>query len=198
MAYYKDSLSYKIAVAAIIAALYAVLVWILPFISFFIWQVRIADCLLPQALIFGMPAAIGLALGCFAGNLIGGLGIIDYLGGALTNFLAAIIGYYLEKRNTNTGLKRVLITQLIITVQTLLNVFIVGTYLAFIFSMPLELSWLGILIGSLISLNLVGFLIYEALRKTNLFTLESKSANLDSAVQYIKRQFTSKIIKIKC
>jgi uncharacterized membrane protein len=197
MTYYKDSLSAKIAVAAIIAALYAVLVWALPFISFFIWQVRIADCLIPQALILGMPAAIGLALGCFAGNLVGGLGIIDYFGGSLTNFLAAILGYYLEKHNTNTGLKRVLITQLIITVQTLINVFIVGTYLSFIFSMPLELSWLGILIGSLISLNLVGFLIYEALRKTNLFTLESKTANLDTAVQYIKRQFGSKIIKMK-
>ena len=197
MTYYKDSLSYKVAVAAIIAALYAVLVWLLPFISFFIWQIRIADCLIPQAFIFGMPAAIGLAVGCFAGNLVSIYGVIDYFGGAITNFLAAIIGYYLQKRNAYTGFKRILVTQLIIFIQTLFNVFIVGTYLAFLIPVPLELSWLGILIGSLISLNLVGFLIYEALRKTNLFTLESKSANLDNAVQYIKSQFASKIGKIR-
>jgi len=191
MAYYKDSLSYKVAIAAIIAALYTVLVWLLPFISFLVWQVRIADCLIPQALIFGMPAAIGLAIGCFAGNLIGGLGIIDYIGGALTNFLAAIVGYYLEKRNTNKGFKRILITQLIITIQTLFNVFIVGTYLSYLLEMPLVISWLGILIGSLVSLNILGFLIYEALRQTNLFTLENQSANLDVAVQYISRKFAS-------
>ncbi len=186
---YKDRLSYKVAIIAIIGALYAVLVWILPFISFFIWQVRIADALIPQAFIFGIPAAIGLAVGCAIGNFTGGLGPIDYIGGAVTNFLAGFIGYLIEKRNTSKGFVRVLRTQLAIAVQTLLNVFIVGTYLAILFDLPLAIGWLGILIGSLISMHLVGFLIYEGLRQTNLFEVPDQTTVFQNNVDYVKNQF---------
>jgi uncharacterized membrane protein len=189
MSEYQNRISFKIAIAGIIGALYVVLVWLLPFISFFIWQIRIADCLIPQALLFGLPAAIGLAVGCFAGNLIGGLGLIDYFGGAITNFLAGYIGYQIEKRNTSQGIKRILRTQLAIGVQTLLNVFIVGTYLSYLFSMPLLVGWLGILIGSLVAMHLVGFLIYEGLRSTGLFELETRTENLKVSVNYLTRNF---------
>lgn len=192
MSYYQNKLSYQIAIGAIIGALYIVLVWLLPFISFLIWQVRIADCLLPQALLFGLPAAIGLAVGCFAGNLIGGLGLIDYFGGAIANFLAAFIGYQIEKRNNSQGIKRVLRTQLAIGVQTAINVFIVGTYLSLLFEMPLPIGWLGILVGSLIALHLVGFIIYEALRATGIFELEQKTQNLEVSVNFISKNFVSK------
>ena len=184
MSGFKETISYKITIIAIFGALYAVLVWLLPIISFFIWQVRIADCLLPQAFIFGLPAAVGLAIGCFTGNFIGGLGLIDYIGGALTNFLAGYIGYLIEKRNHSQGLKRILRTQLAISIQTSLNVFIVGTYLSFLFEMPLFLSWLGILIGSLVAMHLLGYLIYEAIRKTGLFTIESETPNLQTAINF--------------
>ncbi len=202
MAYYKDRLSYKIAIAAIIAALYATMVWVLAPISFFTWQVRIADCLIPQTFIFGFPCVIGLTLGGFLGNLMSPYPI-DPIVGPLANFLAGFFGYLIEKRNHFKGLKRVLRTQIAITIQTLTNTFVVGTILGIVNTGTADLSvlaiwWIGILIGSLMSMNLLGFLIYEALRKTNLFTLESKSANLDNAVQYIKRQFALKIIKIKC
>lgn len=189
MSEYQNTISFKIAIAGIIGALYVVLVWLLPFISFFVWQIRIADCLIPQALLFGLPAAIGLAVGCFAGNLIGGLGLIDYFGGAITNFLAGYIGYQIEKRNTSQGMKRILRTQLAISVQTLLNVFIVGTYLSYLFSLPLPVGWLGILIGSLVTMHFVGFFIYEGLRTTGLFELETKTENLQVSVNYLTRNF---------
>lgn len=204
MAYYKDRISYKIAVTAIIAALYTTLVLVLAPISFFTWQVRIADCLIPQTFIFGFPCVIGLTIGGFLGNFISMYGPIDLIVGPLANFSAALFGYLIEKRNHSTGFRRVLKTQFAITIQTLTNTFVVGTILGLyqtngIFDLSvLATWWLGLLIGSLIAMNFLGFLIYEALRKTNLFPLESKSANLDTAVQYIKRQFTSKMIKIKC
>lgn len=187
MSAYEERLSYKVAIAAIIGALYAVLVWILPFISFFVWQIRIADALIPQAFLFGLPAAIGLAIGCFAGNLTGGLGPIDYFGGAITNFLAGYVGYLIEKRNNSQGIVRILRTQLAIGVQTAINVFIVGTYLSYLFGMPLELGWLGILIGSLVAMHGVGFVIYEILRKTGLYEVPSETTNLQVAVNYVSR-----------
>jgi len=176
---------------AIFGALYAVLVWILPFISFAIWQVRIADALLPQALIFGLPAAIGVAIGCSIGNFVGGLGPIDYIGGAIANFLAGYIGYLIEKRNQSKGLKRVIRTQLAIAVQTIINVFIVGTYLAVLFEMPFVIGWLGILIGSLIAMHIVGFLIYEALKQTNLFEIEDQTTSFKKIVDFVTRKTRS-------
>ncbi len=203
MAHYTERSSYKIAIFAIIGALYAVLVVIFAPISFYFPQVRIADCLIPQAFLFGMACAGGLAIGCFIGNFAGGLGPVDYFGGPIANFIAAYIGYQIEKRNNSTGFKRILRTQLAITVQTLINVFIVGTYLAIFFPFifaetpflnipPIVVGWITLLIGSLISMNLLGFFIYEALRKTGLYPLASKTDSFQTAMNYITRNFTSK------
>ncbi|MEM4488603.1 MAG: QueT transporter family protein, partial [Desulfurococcaceae archaeon] len=81
----------EISLIAIFATLYAVAVISLAPISFGIWQIRIADMLLPLSIIFGMPCTIGLSLGCLIANIYGGLGIIDILGGTIANFLACHI-----------------------------------------------------------------------------------------------------------
>jgi len=87
------SKSRQVSVTAIFAALYAVGVVLLAPISFGVYQVRVADALLPLSMIFGMPAAAGLSLGCLIANIYGGLGITDIIGGALANFLACSIAY---------------------------------------------------------------------------------------------------------
>ncbi|NVM55861.1 MAG: QueT transporter family protein [Candidatus Helarchaeota archaeon] len=193
MAYSKENLSVKVALAAIFGALYAISLLIFPYIQFYIWQVRYADCLLPLSFILAFPSAVGLAIGCFIGNFFAplpfNLGPVDWFGGAITNFLAAYIGYQVEKRNNYKGLKRAIRTQLSISVQTLFNIFIVGTYLALLLGWPLYIGWLGLLIGSLISMNFLGFLIYEALRKTGLYEAESTTANLKVAMNHITRNF---------
>lgn len=201
MAYYKDKLSYKVAIIAIIGALYAVLVILFLPISFYFPQVRIADCLIPQAFIFGLWGAFGLAIGCFMGNFYGGLLGFDLIGGPIANLLAGYIGYQIEKRNKSKGIKRILRTQFAITIQTLINVFIVGTYLAIFFPFIFEgspflnvplvvVGWLTILIGSLISMNFLGFIIYETLRKTGLFEVETQMGNFDTSVNFITQQFS--------
>ena len=61
----------KLAIVTIFAALYAVGVIFLAPISFGIVQVRLADALLPLSMIFGLPSALGLSLGCIVSNVYG-------------------------------------------------------------------------------------------------------------------------------
>ena len=74
----------QIVLAAVFAALYAVGVVFWP-ISFQVFQVRVADALLPLAMLFGWPAILGLSLGAFVANIFGGLGPVDMIGGTLDN-----------------------------------------------------------------------------------------------------------------
>lgn len=78
--------SKEVALIAVFAGLYAAGVVLLMPISFGVYQVRVADALLPLSIIFGLPSAIGLSLGCLVANVYGGLGIIDVVGGTVANF----------------------------------------------------------------------------------------------------------------
>ncbi|MCK5563015.1 QueT transporter family protein, partial [Candidatus Bathyarchaeota archaeon] len=80
--------SKQVSVFMVFTALYATSVVILAPISFGVYQVRLADSLLPLSMIFGIPSAIGLSLGCIISNVYGGLGIIDIIGGTMANFVA--------------------------------------------------------------------------------------------------------------
>ena len=62
----------KLAVTVIFASLYAVGVIFLAPISFGIYQVRVADALLPLSMIFGIPGALGFGLGALVANFYGG------------------------------------------------------------------------------------------------------------------------------
>ena len=69
--------------AAMIAALYVVLVVVFAPISFGALQVRIAEML--SVLPFFTPAAVpGLFIGCLIGNILGGADILDIIFGSLT------------------------------------------------------------------------------------------------------------------
>ncbi|MEM1586783.1 MAG: QueT transporter family protein [Candidatus Bathyarchaeia archaeon] len=142
------------------AALYAVSVIVLAPISFYVWQVRVADALLPLSMIFGMPCALGLSLGCIIGNIYGGLGSIDIIGGSIANFLACLAAYQVGRRKNSIFMRFLgsLAETIIITV-------IVGGYLSYLFNIPLGLSMLGILVGSLIAINLMGFALEEIIRR---------------------------------
>ena len=85
----------EISLTAISAALYAVLLIILAQISFGPIQLRIADCIIPLAALFGWPWIWGVTLGCFIGNLIGGMMAFGFLNptdiilGSIANLIAA-------------------------------------------------------------------------------------------------------------
>ena len=151
--------SITISIIVIFSALYAVGVIVLAPISFGIYQVRLADALLPLSMIFGIPSAIGFALGAIISNSYGGLGIVDIIGGSIANFIACTLAFYIGRKG-KVG-NRVLGS----IVETIIITIIVGGYLWFIFQVPIEFSIFGILVGSIIAINLLGFPIQEILRR---------------------------------
>ena len=149
----------EIALGSIIAALYAITVILLAPISFFLFQVRIADALIPLSIIFGVPVIWGVTLGNIVANIYGGLGIIDIIGGSLANLVAAYIGWRIGSRNF-------LGSQFIATIaQNLIISSIVGFYLAVLFEVPFEAGFFSVLTGSLISMNIIGYLLILILQK---------------------------------
>jgi uncharacterized integral membrane protein len=50
-------------------------------------------------------------------------------------------------------------------VQNLLVSGIVGSYLAVLFDVPLEVGFLGVLLGSIISMNIMGYVLIFAIKK---------------------------------
>ncbi|MCD6399598.1 QueT transporter family protein, partial [candidate division WOR-3 bacterium] len=78
----------KISRAAIIAALYVALTVLLMPISFYAFQVRVAEALTVLPFIF--PEAVwGLFIGCLIANFFGGLGILDIAVGSTLTLIAA-------------------------------------------------------------------------------------------------------------
>ena len=85
-----------LAIAAVIAALYAALTVVFAPISYGAVQFRIAEALTLLPILF--PQAIpGLAVGCLVANLVGGYGIWDVVFGALATLIAALLTYGLRK-----------------------------------------------------------------------------------------------------
>jgi uncharacterized membrane protein len=153
----------KLAVVAVFASLYTVGVVFLAPISFGVYQVRLADAMLPLSMIFGVPGAVGFSLGCIVSNVYGGLGIIDVVGGAAANLVACTLAWYIGGRGR--GFQRFLGS----IVETGIVTLIVGGYLSLIFQVPVEFGLLGVLVGSTIAINVIGFPIEEVIRRSKIF-----------------------------
>ncbi len=99
--------------AAMIAALYVVLVIAFAPISFGAVQVRIAEML--SVLPFFTPAAVpGLFIGCLIGNIVGGADLLDIIFGSLTTLAAAAAAYRLRSRRYLTPIPAVIFNALVI------------------------------------------------------------------------------------
>ena len=85
-----------LAVGAAIAAVYAVLTYLLAPISYGAVQFRVAEAMTLLPIL--MPEAIpGLFVGCLLANLLGGAGPLDVIFGSLTTLVAAVMTYFLKK-----------------------------------------------------------------------------------------------------
>ena len=69
----------QISLIAIYAALYAVLVNVIPGLSFGVLNLRMADALLGAVPLLGIAGVLGHTLGVFVGNLPSPFGVIDLL-----------------------------------------------------------------------------------------------------------------------
>lgn len=153
--------SRDLSLVAFFAALYAVGVVVLAPISFGIYQVRLADALLPLSMLFGLPCAVGLSLGAVLANAYGGLGVVDVVGGAVANLLACSVAWYVARR------KRFLYRLLGCSLETLVVTLVVGGYLAILFNVPVEYGLVGVFVGSVVAINVVGFSIEEAIHRSH-------------------------------
>ena len=153
------SASKKVALTALFAAAYAIGVTFLAPISFQIFQVRIADALLPLSVLFGPPAIIGLTLGNIVGNISSPFGVIDIVGGTVANFVATSLAWWIGSRK----FKGAWITAIIAEIVTI--TLIVGTYLSFLIQVPIWLSWVGVSIGEAIAVGLGGYLVLRSVSR---------------------------------
>jgi hypothetical protein len=161
----------RIAISGIIGALYATLVIFFWFGSFTIPQVRIADSLMPLAFIFGYAAAVGLSIGCIVGNYygfaVGSTVSFDIVGGAVANFIAAILAYKLHNAFVARNRNGFVWVQIAILVENIVVTVIVGTYMAILvpfggdFLSSASLWYLTLFFGSLISMNCIGYLVWK-------------------------------------
>jgi len=144
-----------LSLAVIFTSLYTILLIILAPISFGPIQLRIADCLLPLAALFGWPVIAGVTVGCFIGNAYFWLGPYDVILGPIANLLAATLIFLLRKRQ----LPACIIGSLPIGI-------IVGSYLWLFFPppdifglrMPIWTAMIiSITISSLIAIAVIGY-----------------------------------------
>ncbi|KXS48629.1 Uncharacterized membrane protein [Halanaerobium congolense] len=119
----------KIARGAAITALYVVITYFLAPISFGPIQFRAAEALTVLPIIF--PEAVpALFLGVMLANVIGGLGMVDIVGGSLVTLLAAYVTYK-NKDNFFAYLSPILF-----------NAFLISIYLHLLFDLP---YWLNVI-----------------------------------------------------
>src|SRR2546426_6489455 len=103
--------SRNLALAAVFGALYAALVVAFAPISNLPIQVRVADALMPLAILFGWPVIIELGIGALAGNFLAdsitgfpsaSIGL-DMVGGSLVNLLAGFLAWKIGQQGWRIG-----------------------------------------------------------------------------------------------
>src|SRR6056297_438134 len=115
--------------AALIAGLYVIITYILSPVSFGPLQFRAAEALTVLPILF--PEAIpALFLGVLLANIIGGLGLVDIVGGSLVTLLAAYVTYK-NRDNIFAYLSPILF-----------NAFLISIYLHILFGLP---YWLNVI-----------------------------------------------------
>jgi len=155
--------SKDIALTAVFAALYAVLVIALAGVSFQLVQVRIADALIPLSIVFGWPAILGVTIGGAVANMASPMPsvITDVTLGAMANLVASIVawkfGLWKTKRSVGEFLGCIAATVVI--------TFVVGTYLAVLTEMELWVWWIGIGAGSVISITILGYALVQIMKR---------------------------------
>lgn len=176
----KSKNAVHMTLTAVFAALYAVGVVFLAPISFQVFQVRLADALLPLSILFGWPVVLGLSLGAFVANFFGGLGPVDMIGGAVANFIATWVAWKIGRRRPVNALAA-------ITSEIVIVTLIVGTYLSFLIGMPLAVGLLGIFLGSAIAIGALGGTLFLALSSSRVTTM-FRSSNLFEQPRQAKDQ----------
>jgi uncharacterized membrane protein len=141
-----------------IAAIYVVLVYVFAFASFGLIQFRIAEVLMILVL-FDKKSIVGLTMGCFIANWLGGAIIIDIIIGPLATLLAGVLMHYTKEK-----------VVLAMVWPAIANGIIIGLILTYGYQFgPLFFTIPSVFIGEAAVMYLVGLPIYYVLRQNKGF-----------------------------
>jgi len=162
-----------LSLTVIFTSLYSIILVTFAPISFGPIQLRIADCLIPLAALFGWPVIGGVTAGCLIGNTYFWLGPQDVVLGPIANLIAATLVFLLRRR----PLLACIVGALPIGV-------IVGSYLWLFFpppdifglSMPVWGAMIiSITISSLVAMAVIGYALLKVLSRRSI--IEPLKAN---------------------
>ena len=141
-----------------IAAIYVVLVYVFQFASFGLIQFRIAEVLMILVL-FDKKSVIGLTIGCFFANLLGGAILLDVIFGTLATTIAAILMIITKKWIWISFL-----------MPAIINGLIVGLLLTYAYDLGmLYITIPSVFIGEFLVLFVIGLPLYRALKDNSHF-----------------------------
>lgn len=143
---------------AMIASIYVVLVYVFNFASFGLIQFRVAEVLMIFVL-FDKKFIVGVTLGCFVANWIGGALWFDIIFGSLATMISGILMVLLKKY--------IIISFLM---PAIINGLIVGFYLTYGYLLgPLYFSIPSVFIGEFAVMFILGLPLYHALKRNQGF-----------------------------
>lgn len=141
--------------AAIIAALYTVLVFIFQLSSFGPVQFRIAEAL--TILPYFTPAAIpGVTIGCFLSAVFAGADVLDMVFGSLATLVAALLSYSLRRYKYLVPIPPIVVNALVI--PWVLKA-------AYGEAQPIPLMMLSVGAGQLLAAGVLGMILLFALER---------------------------------
>ncbi|HHT89207.1 MAG TPA: QueT transporter family protein [Clostridiales bacterium] len=141
--------------AAIIAAIYVVLVFVFQYSSFGPIQFRIAEAL--TVLPYFTPAAIpGVTIGCLLSNLLFRADILDVVFGTAATLIAAYLSYQLRENKFLVPVPPILVNAIIIP-WVLKH--------AYFEADPIPLMMLTVGVGQLVSAGILGMILLFSLEK---------------------------------
>jgi uncharacterized membrane protein len=151
--------SKNLALIAMYAAVYAVLVVVLGGFSYGPIQIRIADSMVAAVPLLGIAGVLGHTLGVFIANIFSTAGLIDLLN-TIPSFAMAFVVYYTFKKTKND--------YTVIATCTAYSIVIgatVGWMLSYLYSLPLLLTITYIIVGNIIASVLIGWPLFKVLKK---------------------------------
>jgi len=147
----------KIAVTALIAAVYAVLTISLGFMSYSNIQFRVAEIMILLAFV-DKDYIPGLTLGCFLANILGVYGIPDTIFGTLATFISACLVYQTGKQMGKSTMSLIIASLW----PALVNALIIGWMLNKFVGLPLILSMAQVGIGEFVVITIAGIPLLKA------------------------------------
>lgn len=146
----------KLTLSAVVIAIYVVIMYFTQSFAFGAYQIRIATAL--YSLSYLLPfLVVPLGLSNFLGNMLGGLGMVDIVGGTIVGIITSFCVYLIRHFN----LPKLLIIPVIIAGPGL----IVPIWLSPITGVPYPALAVSLCIGQTVP-AIVGYVLVTALKRT--------------------------------